>query len=525
VSKARKVDLRLTPWGKKGFGDLAEWFARLQRPPPPPRAAAIRLLQGLDPALQLDRVGACLVLFARDQNGFEAVRSACLSQSSSGPTACETLSVRMDATHNHGTRPWHKSLNPACADLPVQMCVTADTNLLSKTKPIIRCMTCGQQDQLSKIQWRDQLQKLKNSEGDDTDLVIRLNQLHRMAPALVECIDMRVPDGNLAIWQERVGPHLAYTWEKVPQLVDCVRTVSVSCKVKWDETPLDVGVAMGRRALNYMNIPKMLELATKASAGRRAGKSHGSSFALGWPNHAEDSMTVTSAYDLSVPLAILHLARQTATEVVHLKHTVAQQDIRIDRLERMLAVEPLPIQVDPNKRTTSQIRHLARVRPDVDQQNSTRVDQHDDDDDDEDDYSHPLRVPAVARAHPVVAVSTILLSETSSRPEKYTVDHDLCCLLMNGTQCLPLVAKVLGPYLPGGTLPSKPRTMALLKRIKRALKRQNEEKLGVFADWHRSRCNITSMFGTKQIAPSAAVYALDVLQRVVAHEADGERDA
>jgi hypothetical protein len=490
VSAARKIDSKHTPW-KQGTGELAEWFARLQRPP---RAAAIRLLQGLNPALRLDRAGACLVLFARSQNGFEALRGAWLAPPSSGPQVQGKLTVLMDVTQYRGKRPWHNdSNNPKCADFPVHMRVTAYTDPHLKTKPIIQCMTCGQQSPLSQLTWRDQLQMLQNgSPGHDTDLVNDLNQLHGLAPALVECIDMRTTDGNQATWKERVGPHLAYTWEQVPQLGECVRTVSVSCKAKWDETPLDVGVAMGRRALECIQLP------STAAKAKRARKIHGPRFALGWPNPDDDCLTVTSARDLAVPFAALLLSCKTATEVVRLNCTVARQqtelndnkaelnkaNARIDRLEKML----LP-----------------------------KVEKDDDNDGDDDD----------APPHGGRGIMCISTASQSQKPpdvlpnDRPTVTHSFNVqqgVLMHigpdgETKCLPLLASVLQRWVPEGTLKTRQDRKRFLERVRAKLKRSDKTKIGMVSEWAEIS-KIKTMLGVSQLSSTTAVYSVAALREV-----------
>jgi hypothetical protein len=158
-------------------------------------------------------------------------------------------------------------------------------------------------------------------------------------------------------------------------------------------------------------------------------------------------------------------------------------------------------------------RQIFRHGPDDDQQNSGMVDE------DDNDGSRVAR----PRPDPVVILDGISQRPAVASEEKHTFDSEHHYLLLNGRPCLPLVSTVLETYLPGRTLPSGSKPSALLKKLKRTLKRNKEEKLGVFADWGHLRSEITCMFKTNRIANTTAVYAVDALQRIVC-PADDEHD-
>jgi hypothetical protein len=257
------------------------------------------------------------------------------------------------------------------------------------------------------------------------------------------------------------------------------------------DTPLEVGVAMGRRAVDYIKIPAIHEMTTQTSAGN----AHGPHFALGWPNPAEDSMILTSAYDLSVPLATLHLACQTATEVVRIKAELAETKARLSQceeqmkeqsntLQMMLQAAPLPIHQVASDGDDGDDSHCAQAQP-----------------------VHVVELEPVVHA-----------IDQESRPVTRSIDRERRCLLLGEEACIPLSMGLMAAYMPPGAV--LPADIKEKKVFVQAVRRElpKEKALGTYRDWKDHHKDFRQMFGDVdrlRIPWATIVYPLDVFKAAV----------
>ena len=235
---------------------------------------------GLDPALDLDLLGAQLTMFVDAENVLRALRGAI-----GGVTKDGTVEVTLDARHSVKSRPWHKLCASICRTEPVRMRVTASTHPSAKALPTLACLApgCGQKTILSRLRWSASLEA---PTGDAQSLVTKLNPLVAESPT-VESLD--VPDSS----DQRVavlGSNLAHCYDKVPGLAERVARVSPSTVAKWNTTPLDVGLEMSGQITRLCKSPAML---ARAQAAAGVSRAYGSDrlFAMVW-READQSLAV-----------------------------------------------------------------------------------------------------------------------------------------------------------------------------------------------------------------------------------------